>query len=270
LYSETGGARLRYDFPMPVVRVRAPAATASATPTATLSTTPTTTPAATLTSTPTPTALPSHLYLPVGLREHCDRVHRRADVALVVDTSSSMNGQKLEGAKRAAAAFVGQMDLAPGNDQVAVVRYDAEAEVVCQLTNARAVIEATIRNLTTRSGTHIDKGLRLALGELQGPRRIERNLPVMVLLTDGIQTGTPGAELRAADEVRDAGVRLYTIGLGEDVNAAALQEMAGDRSRYHFAPAPADLARIYAEIASDILCAPPADGFWPSCRTSPP
>jgi Ca-activated chloride channel homolog len=201
--------------------------------------------------------------LPVALRERCDPAHKRADVALVIDTSSSMTGQKLEAAKAAALTFVDQMDLSPGRDHVTVVRYDTQAEVVCRLTIARAVIEAAIRNLTSRSGTHIDEGLRLALAELQSPRHSERNLPVIVLLTDGIQTGTPGEELRAAEEVRSAGVRLYTIGLGADVNAAALRQMAGDESRYRFAPDSAALGRIYEEIASDILCPAQAGGFWP-------
>jgi Ca-activated chloride channel family protein len=181
----------------------------------------------------------------------------------VIDTSSSMTGQKLEDAKSAAVLFVGLMDLAPGRDQVAVVRYDREAEVTCELSHARAVLEAGIRALAPRNWTHIDAGLRTALAELQSPRHLERNMSVMILLTDGIQTGTPGEELRAAAEVRAAGVRLYTIGLGADVDAAALREMAGDASRYRFAPGSADLARIYAEIASDIQCPAPSGGFWP-------
>jgi len=63
--------------------------------------------------------------------------------------------------------------------------------------------------------------------------------------------------------VRDAGVRLYTIGLGADADGATLREMAGDDARYHFAPDSADLARIYAEIAGEILCPAPEGGFWP-------
>jgi Mg-chelatase subunit ChlD len=238
-----------------------PSSTASAT--ATPSEPPAETPTSTLTPTATATAVPRALFLPLVLTERCDPQHKRADVALVIDTSSSMAGKKLEDAKAAAAMFVGQMDLVPGRDQVAVVRYDTQAELVCQLTNARAVVDAAIRNLSSRVGTHIDAGLRTALAELQGPRHLERNTSVMILLTDGIQTGTPGEEVRAAAEVRAAGVRLYTIGLGADVDAATLREMAGDASRYRFAPDSADLARIYAEIASDILCPAPSKGFWP-------
>jgi Mg-chelatase subunit ChlD len=152
------------------------------------------------------------------------------------------------------------IDLGPGRSQVAVVRYDREAEVVRELTRSQSLIEAAIRSLQVRSGTHIDKGLRAALEELQGQRHIERNLPVMILLTDGLQTGTPGEELRAAAEVPDAGVRLYAIGLGEDVDEAALKAMAGDHERYYFAPDSADLARIYREIAVDLMC--PGEELW--------
>jgi hypothetical protein len=82
----------------------------------------------------------------------------------------------------------------------------------------------------------------------------------MVLLTDGLQTGTPGEELRAAAEVRQAGIRLYTIGLGADVDEAALKTMAGDDSRYYHAPDSADLASIYEEIAQDLMC--PGKELW--------
>ena len=82
----------------------------------------------------------------------------------------------------------------------------------------------------------------------------------MILLTDGLQTGTPGEELRAAAEVRDAGVRLYTIGLGSDVDETALKTMAGDESATTTHPTRADLARIYAEIAQDLMC--PGKELW--------
>jgi uncharacterized protein YegL len=209
-------------------------------------------------ATPTATAIPVPLYLPLTLREHCSPEYQRADIALVIDTSSSMTGQKIVDAREAALLFVSKIDLAPNRSQVAVVRYDREAEVVSELTKARAVIEAAIRSLHVRSGTHIDKGLRAALAELRSPRRVGWNLPVVVLLTDGVQTGTPGEELKAAAEVRDAGVRLYTIGLGADVDEDTLRAIAGADERYYYSPDSADLARIYSEIAMDLMCA----GKW--------
>ena len=212
------------------------------------------------TNTPTPTAIPVAIYLPIAVREHCDPEHQRSDIALVIDTSSSMTGQKLVDARDAALTFVGMIDLAPGRSQVSVVRCDREAEVMRELTCSRPLVEAAIRSLHVRSGTHIDKGLRAALAELQSTRHLERNEQVVVLLTDGIQTGTPGQELQAAAEVRAAGVRLYAIGLGEDVDEATLRAMAGADERYYFAPDSGDLARIYGEIAVDLMC--PGVDLW--------
>ncbi len=240
-----------------------PATTPTPTPSPIASLTPTRalpTSTATHVSSPTMTPLPSALYLPVALREHCESVHERSDIALLVDTSSSMTGQKIDDARAAALSFVDLIDLAPGRSQVAVVRFDREAEVVRELTNARAPLESAIRSLQVRSGTHIDKGLRTALGELQSPRHLARNAQVLILLTDGVQTGTPGEEVRAAVEVLAAGIRVYTIGLGADVDEATLRTIAGDDERYYFAPDSGDLARIYSEIARDLMC--PGEKFW--------
>jgi Ca-activated chloride channel family protein len=156
------------------------------------------------------------------------------------------------------------MDLAPGRDQVAIVRFDSAAEVVQQLSSDRESVAAAISGLQVRQGTHIDKGLRAALRELQSDRRNPANTAVAVLLTDGIHNGEPGAELAAAQDVREAGIRLYTIGLGADVDETALETMAGDSRRYYFAPDSSELASIYGEIAHDIAC--PAEQFWPVRR----
>jgi Mg-chelatase subunit ChlD len=231
-----------------------PTSTSTAEPSPTAASPPPPTPTATA------TAVPAPIFLPLALREHCAPEYQRADIALVIDTSSSMAGQKLADAKSAALLFVDLIDLAPGRSQVAVIRFDREAEVVRELTRSRTLIEAAIRGLQVRSGTHIDKGLRTALGELQSPRHLDRNLPVMILLTDGLQTGTPGEELRAAAEVRGDSVLLYTIGLGSDVDETALKTMAGDETRYYYAPDSADLVRIYSEIAQDLRC--PGKELW--------
>lgn len=212
------------------------------------------------TVTPTATRVPGPAYLPLVLDEECDRALQRADIVLVMDASSSMAGEKLTDAKDAAISFVRLLDLEPQGDQAAVVSFDADAALAAPLSGNRWTVEAAIRGLTTRRGTHIDEGLRVALAELEGPRRIEVNAAVIVLLTDGIHTGEPEADLEVARDVRDSGMRLYTIGLGEDVDEAALIEMAGSPERYFFAPDSSHLARLYGQIAVEIDC--PAEDFW--------
>lgn len=244
-------------FPLPWVRVITPP---TATPTPSASVTPMPTKSSVSSPTPTPTRVPQPAYLPLALNEHCDQTLVRADIALAIDTSSSMTGEKLADAKDGAISFVRLMDLAPGRDQVAVVRFDADAELLAELSGDRAAVERSIRGLETRRGTRIDLGLQEALAELESHRRIAGNTPVIVLLTDGIQTGGSGAELETAREARDAGVRLYTIGLGDDAHEPMLIEMASNRSCYYFAPNSSHLRKIYGEVARDIEC--PAEQFW--------
>lgn len=254
-------------------------------PTETPSPTPTLTPVPSATSTrrptpsQTPSPMPTHtpeptetatarpvLYLPVLLREECRSLQQRADVVLAIDTSSSMSGQKLADAQAAALHFVAVMDLAAGRDQVAIVRFDETAELSQALTQERAHVEAAIRALGPRPGTRIDRGLARAFEELRSERRMAANQPVIVLLTDGKQTGDPEPVRRIAAEIRAAGVLIYTIGLGAEADEALMVEVAGAAARYHHAPDSAELRAIYADVARDILC--PSEQHWPRNPTS--
>ena len=57
-----------------------------------------------------------------------------------------------------------------------------------------------------------------------------------------------------------AGIRIYTVGLGTDLDEAALREMASGPEAYRHAPSAAELAGIYRGIAVDIPC--PGAAFW--------
>ena len=234
-------------------------------PTTTLTPTPSTTPTVTRTPTSNPataTPAPRSIFLPVLVSDPpCDPARQRADIVLVLDTSLSMAGRKLADAQAAARTFVDLLELAPGSDQVAIVQFDSEAEVVQSLTIDRDLVDKAIAGLVPREGTFMDRGLSVAVTELTGPRHRPGNARVVVLLTDGVQTGGPSAALAAAERARSAGVMLYTIGLGADADGPTLETMATDPRRYRFAPDSTDLAAIYADIAGEIRC--PGEGRWP-------
>ena len=65
---------------------------------------------------------------------------------------------------------------------------------------------------------------------------------------------------RMAGEAKAAGVVIYTIGLGADVEAEALAEIASRPEGYYPAPEAGALAGIYAQIAVALPC--PAGAFW--------
>jgi uncharacterized protein YegL len=231
-------------------------ATASATPTGTGTPSPTPRPEA------SPTRRSASLFLPVALRERCDPKKRKADVVLVLDTSSSMTGAKMAGAQRAARAFVAQLNL--GNDRAGVVAFGDTARVVLSLSADRSALEAAIDSLTTAPGTRIDLGLEAALTVLSAAGTDEPRTRVAVLLTDGRQVIEPERAVDQASAARSAGVLVYAIGLGTDVDGPFLVGLAGDPRRYFFAPGEAELVGIYEQIAVAIPC--PESDFWAGRR----
>jgi Mg-chelatase subunit ChlD len=96
---------------------------------------------------------------------------------------------------------------------------------------------------------------------------------VIILLTDGVATYPQDpngkgekddivyAERLAIDEavkVKNEGVSIYTIGLGDGVNQEFLKNVASSQNHYYFAPSARDLKDIYKNISSDICKEVPA------------
>jgi Ca-activated chloride channel family protein len=83
---------------------------------------------------------------------------------------------------------------------------------------------------------------------------------VLILLTDGQPTGTTGDAVRqAATRAKNAGILVFTIGLGQDVDQTLLADIASKPAWYFFAPDTSQLEAIYKQIAYSIPCKP----MWP-------
>ncbi len=249
--------------------------TATPTPTWTPSPAPTWTPSITPTSTP----VPKPIYLPLIYQRFCVPYEARVDVVLVIDLSTSMQREtrggrsKLEAALDAAGLFVAQMRLEPDprgrSDRVAVVGFNDRAWLATGLTRDPGIIGAAIAGLPDGSA----QGTRLDLGFLQGQAALdagppaEGSQPILILLTDGLPNRVPTPEggggqedtvLAAAQSVRAAGTRVFTIGLGqpEEVPRELLSRAASDPADFFFAPDGEDLAAIYQAIAGRLVGCP--------------
>jgi len=244
-----------------------PSPTQTMAPRPTSTATPTPSPSPTLTVTPTPTIALLPIFLPLLLHEACRPETRHADVALVLDTSSSMQeptaagGSKLAAALAAAGVFLDQLHLAAGGDQAAIVTFDQGATVAQPLTADRSALNAALAKVITGRQTCISCGINAAATELASPRHIPGNVPVLVLLTDGRANPEPAEEgVRRAASAKAAGVTIFSIGLGKDVDLGALAEIASRPDYFHHAPDAADLEGIYRAVAGTIPC--PPGMFW--------
>ena len=243
-YYTAGGNRYSYEFPVPEVMVVEPPTPGS------------TTPSPTPTASASPTPRPSHasrLFLPYAARERqCPEDRRQpADIVLVVDTSSSMAGDKLAAAEEAARGFVALLN--PERDRVGLVTFDDEATTVPLSSDHRDIADR-IRGLPTHEGTRIDLGLYAAVAEFYRHGR-EGAGRVAILLSDGRPTeGYATGAIEQADLLRTYGAELYVIGLGDDADATLLRWLADSAAHYYYAPTPSDLADMYERIAARLPC----------------
>ena len=177
------------------------------------------------------------------------------NLALVIDRSGSMSGDKIARARDAAIEAVRR--LGP-DDRVAVVVYNnyAHTLVPSQRVGDGRNLEHTIESISTGGGTNLYGGLEVGAAEVR--RYIEDNyVHRVILLSDGLANVGPSspAELGqfGAELVRQ-GISVSTIGVGVDFNEDLMTRLArrSDGNTY-FVQHSSDLARIFRQELGDVL-----------------
>jgi uncharacterized protein YegL len=169
------------------------------------------------------------------------------DVALVMDKSGSMVGQQMEDAKLAAIYFCSL--LGTDFDQSSLVTFSTAGSLDQYLTPDHNLTIAAIDTIVTGGLTAMGEGIFLAQSELTSSRHLPESDPIMILLSDG--DNNSGREpLVEAFFAKQAGTKIYCIGLGTGVNELLLKGISSDPdSEYYFyAPTSQDLDSIYGGI----------------------
>ena len=185
------------------------------------------------------------------------------DVMLVIDRSGSMAGQKYNDARQACSNFVQYLNFAAGADQAGLASYNTNATVDETLTNSIQALDQAIHSIPAASGnTSISLGLKTAQGELASSRHNPQGLPVLLLLSDGLPTGTDTKSnaLYTATQAKNAGTHIFTIGLGSDVDPVLMAGIAASPSDYFFATNSSQLGNLFNAIAT-LICRPPTNIF---------
>lgn len=185
-------------------------------------------------------------------------------VILVVDASQSMEQtdvapSRLVAAENAARAF---LDKLPQDFRVGVVTFAGEATVRLRPTADRDRVVGAFDSLTTANGTVIGDGLTAALDTLEADRRQNGEGPAAVLLlSDGLDTGSLVPPERAAERARSLGVPVFTVAIGEPgasnpdggsgANFELLRQMADTTDASTFTAATADeLTHVYEKLGT--------------------
>lgn len=154
------------------------------------------------------------------------------DIVFVLDTSGSMADEgKMEKAR--SALLFGIKNLRDG-DRFNVINFAGEEHLmesglIAANESGRKRGEEFVKKLTPTGGTNINDALRAAMKQFDSSDRPK----LLVFMTDGLPTvGETNAEkiIKNAQEIKVDGLRLFTFGVGYDVNTKLLDKVAEENS----------------------------------------
>jgi Ca-activated chloride channel homolog len=212
---------------------------------------------------------------------------RPLNVALVLDSSLSMQGSKMDAARQSALGFLDALE--PG-DEAVVIAFGDDVQVLQELTSDRRALADAVRRVEAKGGTALYDAVWRAsnlLAGLDGRR-------VLVLLSDGQDMAESGLEpgsLHTLDESLERALRsevmIFPIGFGRNLHEEldfyrrrTLTDILGqlaDRTggRLLLQSRPGQLRRTFQEIVEDLRRQyflayvsddPRRDGTWREIR----
>lgn len=185
--------------------------------------------------------------LRVRVDEGPDEARPPVHVALVIDTSASMEGDAIEAARAAAAQLVGSLQ---DGDRLTLVTFDSRPVLVVPSVeldgDARDAALEQVAAIEARGTTDLAGGLQLALSDLL-PHAAEGRVTRIVLLSDGVPNQADAIPSTLA-QAASAGITVTAIGFGLDYDETLLSSVAQQTGgTFHFLEAPSELVALFRE-----------------------
>lgn len=168
------------------------------------------------------------------------------DIALVLDSSGSMEGLPLRDLKVAALSCVDKLDI--WNSKMAVVEYNSDARLVVSSTNSKNKLVNGINSIVSGGGTDISSGLRSGINELSS----SASQKSIILMSDGRDENSSGQIDEVIKKAIDNKIKIFTVGLGDiDTDYLnAIAELTG--GRYIHASNSIELENVYIMLQNYI------------------
>jgi hypothetical protein len=179
------------------------------------------------------------------------------NVAIVMDTSGSMSGLKMQAASQAAARFIARLG---NNDQAALISFNSAVKNESDFTEDLADVQekaellAAVRGSGTCFYDALYESIQLSASIPDGRRAI-------VILTDGVDelpSGGPCSKYTDQDVIDLATnattrVPIYTLGFGNSVDANGLERLAARTGGvYQFAADAVQLDEVFGRLSQQL------------------
>jgi Ca-activated chloride channel family protein len=185
-----------------------------------------------------------------GARQTITRFERVDDLpihaAVVLDSSGSME-KSLPQARDAALGFL--RDAIRPKDRAAVITFNDHPNIGVKFSNDLDTLAGGLAGLKAERGTSLWDTIiftEFYFNGVKGQR-------AMLLLTDGRDESSRFTFEDALEDARRAGVTIYAIGLGEDIEKRKLTKLSEETGgRAFFIKTAAELPAIYSTIQEDL------------------
>ncbi|HEY8020718.1 MAG TPA: VWA domain-containing protein [Thermoanaerobaculia bacterium] len=166
--------------------------------------------------------------------------------AVAIDVSASMDPNIGEARKGAFAFF--QQAIKP-KDRAALITFNDHPNLVVKFTNDVNELAGGLAGLKAERGTALYDSVVFSLFYFNGVK----GQRALLILSDGKDEGSRFTFEDALEYARRAGVTIYAIGLGKDVDKKHLSKIAEETGgRGFFVKTAAELAPIYAQIEREL------------------
>ena len=129
-------------------------------------------------------------------------------LGIILDTSGSMAGEKMEAAKMALNSFL--LDLLGPGDEVFLYRFDSSPELVHEWTTDRGLVSAALNRVQPRGGTAMYDAIAEAIPLAQAGKHRKKAL---VIISDGNDTSSRTDIQELKQQIRETEVLVYAIGI---------------------------------------------------------
>jgi Ca-activated chloride channel homolog len=152
-------------------------------------------------------------------------IQRPLNLTMVLDRSTSMNGDRMNMVKENAIRLIHQ--LSP-DDIISIVTFSDRAEVLVPPSHPTEphLIESKISRIQTGGATEIFQGLDVGISQVRQNRR-PSYMNHLILLTDGRTYGDEQKCLDLAKDALDEGIGISGLGIGDEWNDKFLDQLSG-------------------------------------------
>ncbi|MFK7735658.1 MAG: VWA domain-containing protein [Pirellulaceae bacterium] len=177
------------------------------------------------------------------------------NVAIVIDKSGSMQGEKIRQARKAA---IGALERLGDDDILSIITYDSTVHVLVPATKAsdRELIRKKIESIKAGGNTALFAGVSKGAAEI---RKFldEKTVNRVILLSDGLANvgpSTPSELAQLGESLIKEGISVSTLGLGLGYNEDLMSRMAVAGNGNHvFIEDAENLVSVFQNEFDDVL-----------------